>query len=93
MSKATGDYASLEEFRYLMMMKGYMNKKELQRFLDCGQRTATKVFNSIMADVEREGLENLSDNLILTKRAISYLGSSEKKITEAYERAIAQERS
>ena len=81
---------SLDEFRYWAMIKGYMNKSELGTFLDCGARLASKTFDSIMKDVEREGLENLQGNVILTKRAISYLGLSEKKIVEAYERSLAK---
>lgn len=81
---------TLEEFRYRMMIKGYMNKTELGKFLDCGYTTATKAYDSITKDIEAEGMERLSGGFILTKRAIAYLGLSEKKIIEAYEREKAR---
>ena len=77
---------SLEAFRYQMMVKGYMNKTELQTFLDCGEILATRAFNAMMKDIEKEGLEKLQGNIVLTKRAIGYLGLTEKKIVEAFER-------
>lgn len=77
----------LEAFRYQMLTKGYMNKRELQAFLDCGEKLATKAFNSMMKDIEKEGMERLAGNVVLTKRAIGYLGLTEKKIVEAYERS------
>lgn len=77
---------TLEEFRYRMMVKGYMNKKELGQFLDCGYTTTTKAYNAMTKDIEAEGMERLGNGLILTKRAIAYIGMTEKKITEAYER-------
>ena len=78
----------LEDFRYRMMIRGYMNKKEFQRFMDCGYKTATKLWNRFMSDIEAEGLDCIGDGrLMLTKRAIGCLGLSEKKIIEAHERA------
>ena len=35
----------LEDFRYRMLIRGYMNKKEFQKFMDCGYKTATKLWN------------------------------------------------
>lgn len=77
---------TLETFRYQMMVKGYMNKKELGEFLGCGYKTATKAYNAMTKDIEAEGMERLDGGFILTKRAIAYLGLTEKKITEAYDR-------
>ena len=71
-----------------MMIRGYMNKKEFQRFMDCGYKTATKLWNRFLSDIEAEGLECIDGGrFMLTKRAIGCLGLSEKKIIEAHERA------
>lgn len=78
----------LEDFRYRMMIRGYMNKKEFQKFMDCGYKTATKLWNRSLSDIEAEGLECIDGGrFMLTKRAIGCLGLSEKKIIEAHERA------
>lgn len=78
----------LEDFRYRMMIRGYMNKKEFQRFMDCGYKTATKLWNRFLSDIKAEGLECIDGGrFMLTKRAIGCLGLSEKKIIEAHERA------
>lgn len=77
----------LEDFRYRMMTRGYMNKSELQKFLGCGYKTAIKAWRHMTQDRVAEGLESIDGGrLILTKRAISYLGLTEKKIIEAHER-------
>lgn len=39
----------LEDFRYRMMIRGYMNKKEFQKFMDCGYKTATKLWNRFLS--------------------------------------------
>ena len=78
----------LEDFRYRMMIRGYMNKKEFQKFMDCGYKTATKLWNRFLPDIKAEGLECIDGGrFMLTKRAIGCLGLSEKKIIEAHERA------
>ena len=78
----------LEDFRYRMMIRGYMNKKEFQKFMDCGYKTATKLWNRFLSDIKAEGLECIDrGRFMLTKRAIGCLGLSEKKIIEAHERA------
>nr|DAJ89976.1 MAG TPA: hypothetical protein [Caudoviricetes sp.] len=78
----------LEDFRYRMMIRGYMNKKEFQKFMDCGYKTATKLWDIFLLDIEAEGLECIGEGrLMLTKRALGFLGLSEKKIIEAHERA------
>lgn len=41
-----------------------------------------------MEDIKKEGLENIDENTILTKRAIQYLGLTQKNIVESYERSI-----
>lgn len=74
------------EFRYRMMERGWMNKSDLAKFLEVGRKNAEKAFNRIMSDVKREGFENIDENTILTKRAIAFVGLSERKIIEAYER-------
>lgn len=71
-----------------MMIRGYMNKKEFQKFMDCGYKTATKLWNRFLSDIKAEGLECIDGGrFMLTKRAIGCLGLSEKKIIEAHERA------
>lgn len=82
------DINELAIYRFEMMERGYMNKKELAQFLDCGKDRARKTFNAIMLDVKREGLESIDDNIVLTKRAIQYLGLTQKQILDSYERAI-----
>ena len=78
----------MSEERYRMMIRGYMNKKEFQKFMDCGYKTATKLWNRFLSDIEAEGLECIGGGrFMLTKRAIGCLGLSEKKIIEAHERA------
>lgn len=78
----------LEDFRYRMMIRGYMNKKEFQKFMDCGYKTATKLWNRFLSDIKAEGLECIDGGrFMLTKRAIGCLGLSEKKIIEAHERS------
>lgn len=73
------------EFRYQMMVRGFMNKSELADFIGCGKNTARKVFDNIQQNVEKEGLENISSTLILTDRVIKYMGLSPKKIIDARE--------
>lgn len=79
---------NLAAYRYEMMEKGYMNKSELSKFLGCGRNKGSKVFQKIMEDIKKEGLENIDSNVILTKRAIQYLGLTQKSIVESYERSI-----
>lgn len=79
---------NLAAYRYEMMEKGYMNKTELSKFIGCGRNKGIKIFQKIMEDIKKEGLENIDSNVILTKRAIQYLGLTQKSIIDAYERSI-----
>lgn len=79
---------NLAAYRYEMMEKGYMNKSELSKFLGCGRSKGSKIFQQIREDIKKEGLENIDSNVILTKRAIQYLGLTQKNIVESYERSI-----
>lgn len=79
---------NLAAYRYEMMEKGYMNKSELSKFLGCGRKKGSKIFQKIMEDIKKEGLENIDSNIILTKRAVQYLGLTQKSIVESYERSI-----
>lgn len=78
------------EFRYQMMVKGWMNKKELAQFIGCGYSRATRVLNDIQKDIKREGLEKIDDNIVLTDRVIEYLGLTPKKILKAKEKPTAE---
>lgn len=84
---AKNEPETLEAFRYRMMTKGYMNKSELAQFLGCGRKLASKVYDSILKDLEKQGVEKLDHGLILTTRAIDYCGLSEKKVIDAYRRS------
>lgn len=42
----------------------------------------------MMEGIKKEGLENIDSNVILTKRAIQYLGLTQKNIVESYEHSI-----
>ena len=79
---------NLAAYRYEMMEKGYMNKSELSKFLGCGRNKGSKIFQQIMKDIKKEGLENIDSNVILTKRTVQYLGLTQKNIVESYERSI-----
>lgn len=79
---------NLAAYRYEMMEKGYMNKSELSKFIGCGRNKGGKIFQKIMEDIKKEGLENIDSNVILTKRAIQYLGLTQKNIVDSYERSI-----
>ena len=79
---------NLAAYRYELMEKGYMNKTELSKFIGCGRNKGIKIFQKIMEDIKKEGLENIDSNVILTKRAIQYLGLTQKSIIDAYERSI-----
>lgn len=79
---------NLAAYRYEMMEKGYMNKTELSKFIGCGRNKGSKIFQKIMEDIKKEGLENIDSNIILTKRAVQYLGLTQKNIVESYERSI-----
>lgn len=79
---------NLAAYRYEMMEKGYMNKTELSKFIGCGRNKGIKIFQKIMEDIKKEGLESIDSNVILTKRAIQYLGLTQKSIIDAYERSI-----
>lgn len=79
---------NLAAYRYEMMEKGYMNKTELSKFIGCGRNKGIKIFQKILEDIKKEGLENIDSNVILTKRAIQYLGLTQKSIIDAYERSI-----
>ena len=65
-----------------------MNISELSKFIGCGRGKGSKIFQKIMEDIKKEGLENIDSNVILTKRAIQYLGLTQKSIVESYERSI-----
>lgn len=79
---------NLAAYRYEMMEKGYMNKSELSKFIGCGRNKGSKIFQKIMEDIKKEGLENIDSNVILTKRAVQYLGLTQKSIVDSYERSI-----
>ena len=79
---------NLAAYRYEMMEKGYMNISELSKFIGSGRSKGSKIFQQIMEDIKKEGLENIDSNVILTKRAIQYLGLTQKSIVESYERSI-----
>lgn len=79
---------NLAAYRYRMMERGYMNKTELSKFIGCGRNKGSKIFQEIMEDIKKEGLENIDENTILTKRAIQYLGLTQRNIVESYERSI-----
>ena len=79
---------NLAAYRYEMMEKGYMNISELSKFIGCGRNKGSKIFQHIREDIKKEGLENIDSNVILTKRAIQYLGLTQKSIIDAYERSI-----
>lgn len=79
---------NLAAYRYVMLEKGYMNKSELSKFIGCGRNKGSKIFQKIMEDIKKEGLENIDSNVILTKRAVQYLGLTQKSIVESYERSI-----
>lgn len=79
---------NLAAYRYKMMERGYMNKTELSKFIGCGRNKGSKIFQEIMEDIKKEGLENIDENTILTKRAILYLGLTQRNIVESYERSI-----
>lgn len=68
-----------------MLVRGYMNKSELKRFMDCGASTAHKAWQEMADKRAQEGIEALNDGYILTARAIKYLGLTEKKVRDAYE--------
>ena len=44
--------------------------------------------HTVVEDIKKEGLENIDSNIILTKRAVQYLGLTQKNIVESYERSI-----
>lgn len=64
----------LEDFRYRMLIRGYMNKKEFQKFMDCGYKTATKLWNGFLSDIEAEGLECIGGGrfMLTVERQIKY---------------------
>lgn len=44
---------NLAAYRYEMMEKGYMNKSELSKFLGCGRKKGSKIFQKIMEDIKK----------------------------------------
>jgi len=75
----------LEATRYYLMVKGFVNKSELRRFIPCGQKRAQEIWDDVNAQIKNEGLESLSGT-ILVSRLLKYIGKTEKKIVEDYER-------
>ena len=76
----------LAKFRYDMMLKGFMNKSELKRFLQIGEKRTAKAWNKMQSDIDKEGLEGLGGGLLLTTRAMKYLGITRKEVIDNYER-------
>lgn len=76
--------------RYRLMQKGFLNKKEVMAFVPCGASKANQIIQGIRNEVKLEGLENLDSNTVLVKRIITYLGLTEKKISDAYEKSASR---
>ena len=76
----------LAKFRYDMMLKGFMNKSELKKFLQVGEKLAVKAWDKMQADIDNEGLEGLNGGVLLTARVLKYLGMTKKEVIENYER-------
>ncbi len=79
---------NLSEFRYQMLERGWMNKKELATFTGLGRKKAEKLFQLILIDQEKEGIERIDGNIVLTKRVLIYCGLTEKKVIDAYFRKL-----
>lgn len=45
---------NLAAYRYEMMEKGYMNISELSKFLGCGRKKGSKIFQKIMEDIKKK---------------------------------------
>lgn len=75
----------LIEIRYKLLLKGFVNKSELNRFVPCGNKKGTRIWDTIKDSVKAEGIEKLDGEVILTKRLIEYLGLTEKKVIDSYE--------
>lgn len=80
------DLNTLAETRYMLLLKGYINKTELKRFVPCGQTKALRIWEGIKDSMKAEGIEKLQGDVILVSRVIKYLGLTEQSIIESYDR-------
>lgn len=76
----------LAESRYRLMQQGFLNKSEIRQFVPCGKRRAAQIFDDIERSIKREGIENLQGNIIKVERVMKYLGLTEKKVVDLYEK-------
>lgn len=76
------------ELRYNMMMNLTMTRTDLAKFMNCGLRNASKIWDEIMLDIEKDGKANvgLGKRYVLTERVMKKLGLTRKQIIEDYER-------
>lgn len=68
---------SLFETRKELILKGWVNKSEIEKFVPCGRKTAKKIYDVIQQEVKANGFEMLKD-CIRTERLIEYMGLDRK---------------
>lgn len=65
-----------------LINKGFMNQKEIQEFIPCGNKMAMNIFNEIRMKNEAEGIENLL-GVVLSKRVLPYIGMTRAEVISA----------
>lgn len=69
--------------RYIILQKGTVNIKDIERFQGCGYKTAKYVYDEIKEQVESEG-KKVSIFGLEVSRLLDYLGIDKKDIIRNY---------
>jgi hypothetical protein len=64
----------LIETRKKLLMKGYVNRSEIRKFVPCSQQKSNEIFQSIRKKSKLSGYENLDENIILTEKLAEFMG-------------------
>lgn len=67
----------LHETRRGLILKGWVNKSEIAKFVPCGRKMATKIYDTIQQQVKADGFEMLNQ-CITTDRLMNYMGLNKK---------------
>lgn len=71
---------NLNQRRFELLQKGWVNKKEIEQFVPCGQRKAHKIYEACVDEDHMIGIEKLEGTVLRTKRLMKFMGLTESEI-------------
>lgn len=71
----------INQYRKELLLEGFAKVTQIQKFVRCDFYKAKKIMNEIKKDIESEGKKCFS-NKVPTKRLLTYVDMTEKKIFE-----------